>query len=428
MNSFLPIILAAGKCTRFYPYADEKRHKSMFFLAGKPILEYTLKELKKSGCDKVVIVVNAKDEKIRNYFKDGQKLKIKIYYAIQKEAIGMGDALLCAKDYIEGDFLLLNANQINISQFIPNLLTFKKQKKCAGVLVGKKESGGIKYGVFKLKNDRVERIIEKPQVHLKNIKIIKNKKDDSEIRVVGIYFLNKNFLSLLEKLKRKENSLEEALNQYFLKNDVRVFITEQETFSLKYPWDLFKIKNHILNNLPDYISKKAQIKKGALILGKNVYIEENAIIYEKAIIKGPCYIGKNAQVGNFAFARNGCDIEEGVIIGSFAEVKNSIFMKKSSMHSGFFGDSILGQNSHLGAGFISANKRFHGQNVKVVLAKGEKIDSKLYHLGTFIGSNVNIGVQSATMPGIIIGNDAIVYPGQKIFQNVSDGKILKDNH
>lgn len=422
MQPLIPIIIAAGKCSRFYPYANEAAHKSMVLLAGKPLLRYAIDGLRQSGFKEIVIVVNVNDKKIRKYFSDGKNLGIKINYAIQKEPKGMGDALLCAKDYIKGDFLLLNANQINISEFLHGLLAIKNQKKCAGVLLGKKEPAGAKYGIFELDKNRALKITEKPKA-VRNVGIAGGVGGNKSVRVVGIYLLDKNFIAVLEKTKRNENSLEEALNKYFLESDVRVLITEKETFSLKYPWDLFKIKNYILNNLPRYISKKALIKKGVFIEG-NVYIEEGAVVYENAVIKGPCYIGKDAVIGNFTLIRSGCDIGDNVVIGCGADVKNAIFMKKSSMHSGFVGDSIIGENSHLGAGFITANKRFDDQNIKVLI-KNEKIDSGLNRLGAFIGSNANVGVQSSIMPGVIIGNNAVIYPGKKIFKNTSENALIK---
>jgi len=412
----IPIILAAGKSSRFYPYGAITSHKSMIFLAGKPILQYTLESLKKSGFNEVVIVVNLKDQKIRKYFGNGQNLGIKINYAIQPEPKGMGNALLCAKDFIKQDFLLLNANQINIEEIIDKLLSFKKQQKCIGVIVGKKQKAQEKYGAFKLEGERILEIIEKPGSE-------QNIESSQNLRVVGIYLLNKNFIEFLEQVPDNENSFEDGLNSYFLKNEVKVLILDKKTYSLKYPWDIFEVKDFILNNLQNYISKKAQIKKGVIIEGK-VFINEGAIIYENAVIKGPCYIGKNTIVGAFAHLRGGCILEESVIVGSGAEVKNAVFMKNSSMHSGFVGDSIIGENSKIGAGFISANKRFDNQNIKVEI-KGVKIDSFLNRLGVFIGSNVNIGVQSSTMPGVIIGDNSVIYPGQKIFKNIAPKSIIK---
>lgn len=421
MTQPLPIILAAGKCSRFYPYADETSHKSMVFLAGKPILQYTAEGLKKSGFNEIVIIINSSDKKIREYFGEGQNFGIKINYVIQEKALGMGNALLCAKDFIKEDFLLLNANQININEFVDDILNLKNQEKCVGVILGKKEEAKERYGMFELNGNKAVKIIEKPKPTItQNIRIIENVRD---IRVVGIYLLNKNFIKILEKTKQSENSLEDALNKYFPENDVRVLVTEKETFSLKYPWDLFKIKNYILRNLPNYISEKAQIKKGAIIKG-DIYIESGAIIYENAVIKGPCYIGKNVIIGNFSLLRECCIMEENSLIGCYAEMKNAILMKNSSMHSGFIGDSVIGENSHLGAGFISANKRFDNQDIKVDI-KNNKINSGLKKLGAFIGSDVNIGIQSATMPGVIIGNRSIIYPGKKIFENIENNALIK---
>jgi FMN phosphatase YigB (HAD superfamily) len=53
--------------------------------------------------------------------------------------------------------------------------------------------------------------------------------------------------------------------------------------------------------------------------------------------------------------------------------------------------------------------------------KGQKVDSGVNHLGTFIGNNVKIGIRVSTMPGVIIGNNAVVGPQTVVFRNIDEG-------
>src|SRR3989344_3640304 len=126
---------------------------------------------------------------------------------------------------------------------------------------------------------------------------------------------------------------------------------------------------------------------------------------EGARIKGPCFIGKNTMIGNNAIVRNNVDIEENCVIGANMEIKNSFVMKNSKTHSGFIGDSIIGENVRLGANFDTANVRLDRETVKIEIS-GEKIDTGLKKLGTIVGSGVKIGIKSSTMPGIMIGGNS----------------------
>src|SRR3989344_326947 len=103
------VILAAGKNERFWPLGNSK-HKCMYEIMGKPILFYTIQELKKTGIRDIVIVISPKDCSIQNYFGNGKKIGVAISYVTQQEARGMGDGVLSAKRYLNDAFFLLNAS------------------------------------------------------------------------------------------------------------------------------------------------------------------------------------------------------------------------------------------------------------------------------------------------------------------------------
>jgi len=61
------------------------------------------------------------------------------------------------------------------------------------------------------------------------------------------------------------------------------------------------------------------------------------------------------------------------------EVKNTLIMEDSKTHSGFIGDSVIGRNCRIGAGFNTANVRLDRATVKVVI-KEQKTDTGLKSL------------------------------------------------
>jgi bifunctional UDP-N-acetylglucosamine pyrophosphorylase/glucosamine-1-phosphate N-acetyltransferase len=99
------------------------------------------------------------------------------------------------------------------------------------------------------------------------------------------------------------------------------------------------------------------------------------------------------------------------------EVKNSLIGGSTKTHSGFIGDSIIGENARIGAIFGSANVRLDRTNVKSVV-KGEKVDTGNRSLGVIIGENTVVGERATTMPGVIIGNNVRIGPSTTVMQNV----------
>jgi bifunctional UDP-N-acetylglucosamine pyrophosphorylase/glucosamine-1-phosphate N-acetyltransferase len=236
--------------------------------------------------------------------------------------------------------------------------------------------------------------------------------------VIGIYLLNKLFIENLKQTPKDHYSFEKSISSFAKKADIRFTVTALENVSLKYPWEILSLKDHLLKNLKKYTARSARIASSAQIFGE-VYVDEGAKIMENATVKGPCYIGKNAYVGNNAILRQGVDLEENSVIGANMEFKNTLMMENSKVHSGFIGDSVIGKNCRIGAGFNTANVRLDRMSVKVTV-KNEKIDTGLKSLGVLVGDGSVIGIKSSSMPGKIIGKRVAVGSNTCVSKNIAD--------
>jgi len=284
----------------------------------------------------------------------------------------------------------------------------RKGDKDKAILLAKKEKGLDKFGVLKAEKDRVTDLVEKP---------IKGK-EPSNLRLIGIYLFSKDFLKTLSEIPDEHYRLESAISAYVKKEQVRFVETAINVPSLKYAWDILGLKNYLFQSIKAMRGKNVSISKSAEIIGE-VAIGDNAVIMEGARIKGPCYIGENTMIGNNAILRGNVDVENDCVIGANMEVKNSLIMNGTKVHSGFIGDSIIGEDCRIGADFSTANVRLDRNPVKVVIKENE-VDSGLKFLGTLIGGNTKIGIKVSTMPGIIIGANAIIGPSTVVLRNVAE--------
>lgn len=116
------VIPAAGFGTRFLP-ETKAMPKEMLPLVDKPTIQYIVEEVKASGIDQILIISGHAKRAIEDHFDSSPELEqhlyetgkidllkeirkiasVKIHYTRQQYMRGLGDAILCAKDFIDGE-------------------------------------------------------------------------------------------------------------------------------------------------------------------------------------------------------------------------------------------------------------------------------------------------------------------------------------
>lgn len=387
---------------------SDSRHKALTELLGKPIIEHTIEELRETGVDEV-IVVQGPEKNIEEELGG-----VADRYVVQDEPEGMGNALRQAEPFLDGKFLVLTPYRANASSFFQPMIEKAEEENADTVFVSTPTDTPEKYGVLDLEDGKAVDMVEKPDTE----------KAPSDQKVVGMYLLDESFFDYMDEVKTWEYQFEDALSLQMREKPASVLKIEEETNSIKYPWDLFSAKDELLERRQRHVSEEADVAESAKLDGK-VIVDDDVKIYENAVIRGPAYIGEGAVVGNNALVRES-SIEENTTIGANAEVKNSIFQPESSMHSGFFGDSIVGRATSIGAGTVTANKLFRRKGERRTVesspvAKDYVKDTGRESFGVVIGENVDIGVNVSLMPGIQVGSDSTIGPGTVVEENVESG-------
>jgi bifunctional UDP-N-acetylglucosamine pyrophosphorylase/glucosamine-1-phosphate N-acetyltransferase len=404
------VILAAGQSSRFKPLSD-KRHKGLTEVLGKPIIQHTIEELRKTSVEEVIIV-QGPERKIEEEL--GEKAD---HYVVQEEPNGMGHALRQAQSLLDSQFLVLTPYRSRASKLFQPMIDKADEEDAEIVFVSSETSSPEKYGILEMEDGKAFDIVEKPE----------RGEEPSKQKAVGMYLLSPSFFKHLEEVDEWEYQFEDALSHQMNKQPASVVRVDDEPGSIKYPWDLFKVAKELMNGKRRFVSEDAEIADSAELKGK-VIIKKGAKVFENAVIKGPAYVGKNAVVGNNAVIRNGSVLEENSTAGANCEVKNSILQPNSSIHSGFLGDSIIGRNTKIGAETVVANREFRGedderQEISVdLLGKDRSKNTSKTSLGCFVGENVDIGVNCSIMPGIQIGSDSRIGPGTVVSENVEQGE------
>ncbi len=391
------VVLAAGEGTRMRPLTYTKP-KVMLPIANKPILEHLIGELAKAGIKDIVLVVGYRDEIVRNYFNDGSEFDVNIEYVSQRKQLGTADALRSAIHLLEDDFIMLNGDNIVSSDDIKKIAT--SDEMAIGVVSVENPQD---FGVVEIENDKVKRIIEKPE------------KPPSNLINAGVYRFTSDIIEFLEKTplsKRGEYEITDTI-QLAINSGIEFKPVEMDTWiDVGYPWDLLKANEFMLKNLKESIIE-GKVEEGAYIKG-NVVIGERTVVRSGSYIIGPVVIGKNCVIGPNCFIRPYTSIGDNCHIGACVEIKNSIIMSNTNVpHLNYVGDSVIGENCNLGAGTKIANLRLDGKEIYATV-KGRKISTKRRKFGAVIGDNVKTGINVSINVGTMIGNDVFIAPSAKV--------------
>jgi len=215
------IIPVAGLGTRFLPLS-KSLPKEFFPLVDKPVIQYIIEEIKKSGIEEIVFVVSPKQKMILEHFKKSPELEkfltkrnkqeilkefkefeslfegMTFSFVTQKEALGDGHALLQAAKKIKKDPVAVSFGDDIIDSDTPAILQLINIfKTCSAPVVALKQLPREKvpaYGsvaVEKIANNlyKIKKIIEKP----------KPEEIASNLVIVGKYVLTPDVFEYLKK-------------------------------------------------------------------------------------------------------------------------------------------------------------------------------------------------------------------------------------
>lgn len=208
---------AAGLGTRFLP-ATKAQPKEMLPVVDKPIIQYGVEEAVASGIDQI-IVVTGRDKRaivdhfdisfeLEHYLKDRGKTRelqvvrkisdlVDITYIHQKEPLGLGHAVLMAKDVVGNEpFAVFLADDIIRSQTpaIKQMMDVYTQHQVSVLALQQVEPDQVsRYGIVKIaKSDgrihEVTDMVEKPEVG----------KAPSNLAILGRYVLKPTIFGILE--------------------------------------------------------------------------------------------------------------------------------------------------------------------------------------------------------------------------------------
>lgn len=141
-----------------------------------------------------------------------------------------------------------------------------------------------------------------------------------------------------------------------------------------------------------------------------IHIGLGTMIEPGAYIEGPCIIGKQCSIRHCAYIRKNVIAGDACVIGHCTELKNVILLNHAHIaHLSYAGDSIFGNQCNLGAGVKCANLKLNDSLI-VIQHEGKQYVTNRRKLGAIVGDGAQLGCNSVTNPGTLIGKRTHLYP------------------
>ena len=240
------IILAGGTGTRLSPLTKSV-NKQLLPIHDKPMIFYPLSVMMLANIQKILMIVNpGQIDSFKSLLGDGSRYGLKINYKIQNKPKGLPDAFNLGKSFIANDNVaLILGDNFFYGQSLTKKLEKSSKHKAGATIFLKEVLRPENYGIAKIKNGIIEKIVEKP------------KKFVSNNAITGLYFFDNDVCKYVKKLKpskRKELEITDLINIYKKNNKLKYEVIGRGAI-----WsDAGKIQD--LSNVSNYVKSVEEVK------------------------------------------------------------------------------------------------------------------------------------------------------------------------
>ncbi|MEN3027572.1 MAG: sugar phosphate nucleotidyltransferase [Chlorobiota bacterium] len=312
--SLRALIPVAGAGTRLRPltYAVPK---SLLTVADKPIVGHILDSLQSAGIEEVVLIVGYKGDQLVGYVRNAYPT-LKLHWVVQTEAQGLGHAVWCARDYLDGRPMVIVLGDTLVELDWEEFLGVPQNA------VGVKEvEDPRRFGVIVVRDGAVTGFVEKPE------------NPPSDLALVGLYLI-RDTLRLREALEellrrdlrtRGEYQLTDALELMRQSGSQFHPLRVQTWYDCGKVETLLETNRHLLHRR----ANNPALPRCAVI--PPVYVAPTARV-EYAVI------GPYAAIADGAVVRH-CIIRDSIVnAGAYLEavlVERSVIGARSTLHGSF---------------------------------------------------------------------------------------------
>jgi bifunctional UDP-N-acetylglucosamine pyrophosphorylase/glucosamine-1-phosphate N-acetyltransferase len=430
------VILAAGLGTRMKSDLPKVLHG----VCGRPMLSYVIDAALSVSPERVVVVTGPDHDAIDDI------LPVGCERAVQQERRGTGDAVRAGLEPLEafeGDVMVLYGDVPLVSgEFVAELHRRHLEAAAAATLTTVELDDPDHYGrivrdddgdVLRIVEYRdaspAERDIDEINVGLYVFRAdalrpalasLRSDNEQGELYLTDVVHLlldDGHTVASLEsddeEMCRGVNSRVElaivnaAMRRRLLERLMLAGVTveDPETTYVDYGVEvgrdtLIRANTHLLGRTT--VGAASEVGPGSFL--RDAFVGDRARVVSSHLYE--CVIGSGCTVGPFAYIRPNTVLAEGAKAGTFVEIKNSRIGERSKVpHLSYVGDAVVGRDSNIAAGNITANYDGYDKHA------------------TTIGDRVRTGSDTTIVAPVTIGDDAFTAAGSVITRDVPAGSL-----
>lgn len=368
------VLMAGGKGSRIRPLTLS-RPKPMIPVANRPMIEYVVEKIKKSGCNELVVTLSYLKNQIKTLLREDYP-DMNIKYSVEKTPLGTAGGVKKAGKYIDDTFFVLSGDVL-VDVDLNQLLHFHKQNKALVTMVLTPVDNPSHFGIAVLDDkNQVIKFLEKPSPS----------EVFSKIANTGTYVLEPEILDYIDTKKGEIDFSQDIFPQLIEeKSGIYGYVLKGYWNDVGRPKTYLQANYDVLNKKINPEPRGKKFAEGVGRLG-DMWVGEEVEIENKVRLIGPVVIG------------DGCIIEKNCVLGRNTVIGANVHLEKNSTIKGsvIFPDSTIKEGSYLKECIVDS-----GCNID----RGSFIER-----GAILGSHVHLGSFSRVRSKRSIYNSTVILP------------------
>jgi glucose-1-phosphate thymidylyltransferase len=315
------IVPVAGKGTRLRPHTHTKP-KSLVRVAGKPILGHLIDRLRSLSMEELILVIDpdeAKEASIREFLETTAPVPVR--YVRQTELKGPAHAIFLAREHIDGDVLIV----FNDTLFDADLSQIEGHQG-DGLIWVREVEDPRRFGLVELKDNRIVRLVEKPEV------------PPSNLAMIGMYYL-KDGPGLMARIDRVMREGRTVKGEFYLPDPLQLMLDEG-----------YRIEAAPVQGWYDCGTIEALLDTNRVLLEnghQKVSATSDSVIIPPVCIEEGAHI-RRSVVGPYVSVAAGAAIENSII-------HDSIINAGASVQDTLLQRSLIGEHAMVKGGYKRLN-------------------------------------------------------------------------